>query len=85
MPMIELDIITTPDTEEREVTLSSDSFYCPGNVWISDDRKEVIVTSGNITFHDGREFSTGSSTEKTDLDCALQAFQRGFSGYSKKV
>ena len=58
--------------------------FCPANVWISEDKKEVIVTGGNITFHEGREFTTGYISQKTDLDCALEAFERGFQGYYKK-
>ena len=72
--------------ETEEMTAEDVSFneiFCPGNVWVSNDKKEVMVTSGNITFHEGREFHHGNLTEKSDVDCALDAFSRGFNGYYK--
>ncbi|MFA4857655.1 MAG: hypothetical protein WC901_05125 [Candidatus Margulisiibacteriota bacterium] len=81
MPIIELD---NPAYNLSDPKSSPAGFFCPANVWISDDRKEVIVTGGNITFHEGREFSTGYISQKSDLDCALEAFERGFQGYYKK-
>ena len=68
----------------EETTAPAERLVYPGNVWISKDKNEVIVTSGNITFHEGRDFHAGILTEKTDLDCALAAFQKGFCGYYKK-
>lgn len=73
----EIDEMTAEDANFNEI-------FCPGNVWISSDKKEVMVTSGNITFHEGREFHHGYLTEKSDVDCALSAFEKGFNGYYKK-
>jgi hypothetical protein len=63
---------------------ASEGLRYPANVWISHDKKEVLVTGGNITFHEGREFHCGRLTEKSDLDCALVAFEKGFNCYYKK-
>ena len=80
MAVIELNY----SSKTLEANPSKKSHSCPGNVWISTDKTEVLVTGGNIHFHEGREFHAGFSNEKSTLDCALEAFERGFSGYYKK-